>query len=42
MAVDKRLVLTFALTNALFIACGAITVAISVIWKNEAINDAGI
>jgi hypothetical protein len=39
MAVDKRLSLTYALTNLFFIASGAVTVAISVIWKADAIND---
>jgi len=39
MAVDKRLSLTYALTNILFIASGAVTVAISIIWKADAIND---
>jgi len=36
MPVDKRLVLTYAFTNFLFIACGAVTVAISLIFKQHA------
>ena len=38
MAVDTRLVLTYAFTNALFIACGAVTIAISIIWRNDAVK----
>jgi hypothetical protein len=42
MAVDKRLSLTYALTNLFFIASGAVTIAISIIWKADAINDPSI
>lgn len=39
MAVDKRLSLTYALTNLFFIASGAVTVAISILWKADALNN---
>jgi hypothetical protein len=42
MGVDSRLVLTYGLTNFLFIACGAVTVAVSVVWNNEALNSPSI
>ena len=42
MGVDSRLVLTYGLTNFLFIACGAVTIAVSVIWKNEVLNSPSI
>jgi len=42
MGVDSRLVLTYALTNFLFIACGAVITVLSVIWKNEALNSPSI
>jgi len=38
MGVDTRLVLTFALTNILFVACGAVTIAVSAIWNMEAVQ----
>ena len=42
MGVDSRLVLTYGITNLLFIASGAVTIAVSVIWKNEALNSPSI
>lgn len=39
MGVDRRLVLTYALTNLFFIASGAVTLAISLIWKTDALNN---
>jgi hypothetical protein len=39
MAVDKRLSLTYAFTNLFFIASGAVTIAISILWKADAINN---
>jgi hypothetical protein len=39
MGVDRRLVMTYALTNLFFIASGAVTLAISLIWKNDALNN---
>jgi hypothetical protein len=38
MAVDKRLVLTYAFTNTLFIAAGVITLVISLMWRMDALN----
>jgi len=38
MAVDKRLVLTYAFTNVLFIAAGVITLIISLMWRMDALN----
>jgi len=38
MGVDGRLVLTYAFTNLLFVACGAVTIAVCVIWKMDATN----
>lgn len=42
MGVDRRLVLTYAVTNLFFIASGAVTLAISIIWKNDALNNPSI
>jgi hypothetical protein len=39
MGVDRRVVLTYALTNLFFIASGAVTLATSIIWKNDALNN---
>jgi len=38
MAVDKRLVLTFALTNILFLSAGIVTVVVSMMWRMDALN----
>jgi len=38
MAVDKRLVLLYAITNILFVAAGAVTIAISLMWRMEALS----
>jgi hypothetical protein len=38
MGVDRRLTLTYAVTNILFMACGAVTIAISLLWNMQAIN----
>jgi hypothetical protein len=42
MGVDRRLTLTYAFTNLLFMACGAVTIAISVVWNMQAINSPSI
>ena len=42
MAVDTRLSLTYAFTNLFFIASGAVTIAISILWKADAINNPSI
>ena len=39
MGVDRRLNLTYAVTNLFFIAAGAVTVAVSVIWRDAAVNE---
>jgi len=39
MGVDIRLTLTYAFTNFLFLACGAVTLAISIIWNMDAVNN---
>jgi hypothetical protein len=38
MGVDSRLNFTYALTNLFFIAAGAVTIAVSVIWRTAAVN----
>ena len=38
MGVDRRLNFTYALTNLFFIAAGAVTIAVSVIWRTAALN----
>ena len=40
MGVDRRLTLTYAVTNLLFIACGAVTVAVSIVWEMDAQSNA--
>lgn len=42
MAVDKRLVLTYAFTNALFIGAGIVTLVISLMWRTDALNSPSI
>jgi hypothetical protein len=38
MGVDRRLNFTYALTNLFFIAAGAVTIAVSLIWRTAAVN----
>jgi len=40
MGVDRRLTLLYGFTNLLFIGCGAVTVAISILWNMDATSGA--